>query len=137
MPLKEKDQKNLDALLAFLEANKMRGELRGSAVVAKAVPNESKKSVKYHDLDLNVWDAEEKGPGYHSGRKAIDNFLNKIGINKFHFTPSVAATCVEGRWEFEYKGTKFDVVYTPTGPSFLGYVAVETQKKDVKKKKQK
>ena len=112
MALKEKDQKNLDEFLALLEANKMRAELRGSAATAKAVPEESK---KYNDLDLNVWDAEEKGPGYKYGRQAVDSFLEKIGVKKFDHSRPFMATWCEVRWQFNYQGTKFDVMYTPAG----------------------
>ncbi|MBS3171411.1 hypothetical protein J4449_02245 [Candidatus Woesearchaeota archaeon] len=127
MALREKDQKNLEALLAFLETRKMRAELMGSA--ASGNPN-------YRDLDLNVWDAQEKGPGYKLGRGAMDNFLKDLGIKNVHFTPPVGATWCEGRWYFNYNGTKFDLIYTPWGQSCLGYAATETPE-DAKKKSEK
>jgi hypothetical protein len=127
MALKEKDQKNLEDFVAFLETRKMRAELRGSAAAGKH---------DYYDLDLNVWDAEEKGPGYKLGRRAIDNFLKGLGIKNINYTSPVAATWCEGSWKFDWNGTKFDLVYTPWGRSCLGYAAVETPE-DAKKKSEK
>ncbi len=115
MVLKEKDQKNLDELVAFLEVNGMRAELRGSAAIAKAVPEGSKRREEYQDIDLNVWDAKEKGPGYFKGRGAIDEFLGNLGIKDFEHSQLPMATWCEGRWQFVWHGTKFDIVYTPRG----------------------
>ena len=112
MALKEKDQKNLENFLAFLETNKMRGELRGSAAAGKS---------DYNDLDLNVWDAEEKGPGYFFGKGAINKFLNKIGAENINYRCFFSATWCEGLWAFDFNGTKFDISYTPSGPRFVGY----------------
>jgi hypothetical protein len=132
MALREKDQKNLDALIAFLETAGMRASLRGSAAKAK----EKTEETKYDDLDLNVWDAQEEGPGYRLGRRAIDNFLAELGIKNVRFSYSVMATWCEGRWQFDFHETEFDVLYTPHGPSFLGYAATETPE-DVEKKSKK
>lgn len=106
MVLKEKDQKNLDALLAFLETRGMRAELKGSA--ASGNPD-------YKDIDLNVWDAQEKGPGYKSGRKAMDDFLRDLGVKNVQHSNPVIATWCKGRWKFDFQGTEFNIIYTPSG----------------------
>lgn len=124
MRLRKKDQKNLEDFLALLETKKMRGELRGSA--ASGNPD-------YKDLDLNVWDAEERGPGYRLGREAINKFLKYLGIKKVDFSTPIPATWCEGRWQFDYKGTKFDLMYTPTGPRFQGYEKTPEKKEQQKK----
>lgn len=110
--LKEKDKINLENFIALLEAGKMRAELRGSASVGN--PN-------YKDLDLNVWDAEEEGPGYRLGRKAMDNLLKSVGAKKIKFSIPFAATWCEGRWQFDFLGTEFDVMYTPGGNRLAHY----------------
>ena len=134
MVLKEKDQKNLDALIAFLETAGMRASLRGSAAVAK---NETTQKSTYHDLDLNAWDAEEKGLGYRLVKIAMDEFLKSVGAKSIKHSNPVMATWCEGRWQFKYKETEFDIMYTPMGPRFDGYVLVETSKDILKDKEKK
>ncbi len=121
--IREGDRNNLARLLFELEDSGFQSELKGSAVYE---PN-------YSDIDLNVWDADEKGPGWHFGKRAIDKFLNKLDAKEINYDNPIMATWCEGRWCFKFNQTNFDIIYTPRGPWYSGYaLIVKTTIKDKK-----
>ena len=59
----------------------------------------------------------------------MDDFLSRLSATNIHFSPPFIATWAQGRWQFNYNGTEFDIVYTPRSPSFLGYKKTSKSKK--------
>ena len=108
--IKEKDKNNLDILIKNLESKELNVDLRGSV----------KESSDYNDIDLNVWDTKKD---YRENRNIISGCLTEINAKEidFNFIPT---TWVTGRWRFKINETYFDLIYTPSGPHFQGYVQI-------------
>ncbi|MBI2103173.1 hypothetical protein HYT55_04995 [Candidatus Woesearchaeota archaeon] len=101
------DQVNVRDVLRFLDTAGVNVRLAGSAL----------ERTDYDDIDLGVWNKQRRG----DVGNVVKNLFVELGVTN-HTRTHVAATWVRDWVEFEYKGTRFDLIYCPSSEWYLGYL---------------
>ncbi|MBS3169845.1 hypothetical protein J4210_05135 [Candidatus Woesearchaeota archaeon] len=101
------DEVNVRDVLRFLDTAGVNVRLAGSAL----------NRTDYDDIDIGAWNKRGRG----NVGDVVKNLFLELGVTD-HTRNHVAATWVRDWVEFEYKGTRFDLIYCPSSEFYLGYL---------------
>ena len=105
--IREDDQTNVRDVLRFLDTAGVNVRLAGSAL----------ERADYDDIDIGAWNKRGRG----NVGDVVKNLFLDFGVTD-HTRNHVAATWVRDWVEFDYNGTRFDLIYCPSSEFYLGYL---------------